>query len=83
MKAQFTNLYIKNLDPEMRQEEFEELFQQFGNVTSALIQIDEEGNSKGFGFVMNSNCKSRCSCNLAAVCAEGRRNCIHPRGEWT
>jgi len=51
MKAQFTNLYIKNLDPEMRQEEFEELFQQFGNVTSALIQIDEEGNSKGFGFV--------------------------------
>ncbi|KAI6109480.1 polyadenylate binding protein [Pisolithus sp. B1] len=39
MRAQFTN------------EEFEALFQQFGNVTSAIIQFDEYGNSKGFGFV--------------------------------
>jgi polyadenylate-binding protein len=51
MKAQFTNLYIKNVDPEMSQEAFEQLFQQFGNVTSAMIQVDEEGKSKGFGFV--------------------------------
>jgi polyadenylate-binding protein len=51
MKAQFTNLYIKNLDPEVTQEEFEQLFQPFGNVTSAVVQIDEEGKSKGFGFV--------------------------------
>lgn len=28
-----------------------ELFQQFGAVTSAVIQVDDEGNSKGFGFV--------------------------------
>ena len=32
-------------------DEFTELFEQFGNVTSAVIQTDEEGNSKGFGFV--------------------------------
>lgn len=51
MKAQFTNLYIKNLDPEVSQEEFEKLFQPFGNVTSAIVQIDEEGRSRGFGFV--------------------------------
>jgi polyadenylate-binding protein len=51
MKSQFTNLYIKNLDPDVGQEEFEQLFQQFGNVTSAIIQLDEEGQSKGFGFV--------------------------------
>jgi polyadenylate-binding protein len=51
MKAQFTNLYIKNVDPEMSQAEFETLFEEFGNVTSAMIQVDEEGKSKGFGFV--------------------------------
>ena len=27
------------------------LFEQFGNVTSAVVQFDEEGRSKGFGFV--------------------------------
>ncbi|KAF9227667.1 polyadenylate binding protein [Gyrodon lividus] len=51
MKAQFTNLYIKNLDPSVTQEEFEEIFNQYGEVTSAIIQFDEGGNSKGFGFV--------------------------------
>ncbi|PCH38003.1 polyadenylate binding protein [Wolfiporia cocos MD-104 SS10] len=51
MKAQFTNIYVKNIDLEATDEEFVELFQQFGNVTSAVIQRDEEGKSRGFGFV--------------------------------
>ncbi|KAH7889348.1 hypothetical protein F5I97DRAFT_1964641 [Phlebopus sp. FC_14] len=51
MKAQFTNLYVKNVDLAVTQEEFQELFQKHGNVTSAVIQVDESGNSKGFGFV--------------------------------
>ncbi|PIL24019.1 hypothetical protein GSI_13770 [Ganoderma sinense ZZ0214-1] len=51
MKAQFTNIYVKNLDPEVTQEEFVALFEQFGKVTSAVVQIDEEGKSRGFGFV--------------------------------
>jgi polyadenylate-binding protein len=55
MKAQFTNLYVKNLDPEMSQEDFEKLFVSFGSVTSALISVDEEGKSKGFGFVNFEN----------------------------
>lgn len=55
MKAQFTNLYVKNLDPETSQEEFEKMFSDFGPVTSALISIDEEGKSKGFGFVNYEN----------------------------
>ena len=50
-KAQFTNLYVKNVDSEVTQEEFMELFQRFGAVTSAVIQVDDEGISKGFGFV--------------------------------
>ncbi|KDR81662.1 hypothetical protein GALMADRAFT_239752, partial [Galerina marginata CBS 339.88] len=55
MKAQFTNLYVKNIDPEVTQEEFEKLFIQYGSVTSALISVDEEGKSKGFGFVNFEN----------------------------
>ncbi|KAH8835327.1 polyadenylate binding protein [Flagelloscypha sp. PMI_526] len=51
MKSQYTNLYVKNLDTEVSQEEFENLFKQFGNITSAIVQVDEEGKSKGFGFV--------------------------------
>lgn len=51
MKAQFTNLYIKNVATDVTEEEFQALFDQFGAVTSAVIQRDEQGNSKGFGFV--------------------------------
>ena len=51
MRSQFTNLYVKNLDPEVTQDEFTELFSQFGTVTSSVVQIDDEGKSKGFGFV--------------------------------
>ncbi|KAM5531044.1 hypothetical protein V8D89_015264 [Ganoderma adspersum] len=55
MKAQFTNIYVKNLDPEVTQEEFVALFEQFGKVTSAVVQIDDEGKSRGFGFVNFEN----------------------------
>ncbi|CAK5277399.1 unnamed protein product [Mycena citricolor] len=55
MKAQFTNLYIKNLDPSVTQEEFEQLFTPFGPVTSAIVQFGEDGQSKGFGFVNYEN----------------------------
>ncbi|ETW85876.1 hypothetical protein HETIRDRAFT_407725 [Heterobasidion irregulare TC 32-1] len=51
MRSQFTNLYVKNLDPEVTQDEFTELFSQFGPVTSSIVQVDDEGKSKGFGFV--------------------------------
>lgn len=55
MRAHFTNLYVKNLDLEVTQDQFVELFSQFGAVTSAVIQTDEEGKSKGFGFVNFEN----------------------------
>ncbi|KAI5123325.1 hypothetical protein M0805_001750 [Coniferiporia weirii] len=50
-KAQYTNLYVKNLDPEVTEEEFLELFSRYGKVTSAVVQMDVDGKSKGFGFV--------------------------------
>ncbi|KAF9021661.1 Protein phosphatase PP2A regulatory subunit B [Haplosporangium bisporale] len=55
MKAKFTNVYIKNLDPEFTQEEVEALFTKFGPVTSCVISTDESGRSKGFGFINFEN----------------------------
>lgn len=50
-KARFTNVYAKNIETNVTQEEFEELFKKFGPVTSCILSIDEEGSSRGFGFV--------------------------------
>ncbi|CDO69508.1 hypothetical protein BN946_scf184785.g13 [Trametes cinnabarina] len=38
MKAQFTNIYVKNVDPEVTQDEFLKLFGPFGRITSAVLQ---------------------------------------------
>lgn len=54
-KKQFTNVYVKNLDPEVSEEEFHKLFEQYGPITSAVLQTDHEGKSKGFGFVNYDN----------------------------
>ncbi|KAG4305032.1 hypothetical protein PORY_001707 [Pneumocystis oryctolagi] len=51
MKLKFTNVYVKNIDPEISEAEFEELFKKFGNVTSLSLSVDENGKSRGFGFV--------------------------------
>ncbi|KAE8134126.1 Polyadenylate-binding protein, cytoplasmic and nuclear [Aspergillus pseudotamarii] len=51
MKANFTNVYIKNIDPDVTEEEFRQLFEKFGEITSATLSRDQEGKSRGFGFV--------------------------------
>ncbi|KAF8925965.1 Protein phosphatase PP2A regulatory subunit B, partial [Dissophora ornata] len=55
MKAKFTNVYIKNLDPEITQDEVEALFTKYGPVTSCVVSVDENGRSKGFGFINFEN----------------------------
>lgn len=52
MKANFTNIYVKNIPTEVTDEEFRELFEKYGEVTSASLARDQEtGKSRGFGFV--------------------------------
>lgn len=51
MKANFTNIYVKNIDEEVTDEEFTQLFEKFGDIISATITRDEAGKSRGFGFV--------------------------------
>ena len=56
LKANFTNLYVKNLDPEVTEEEFRAMFEKFGTITSASLSLDEDSSkSKGFGFVNYEN----------------------------
>ncbi|KAL6141869.1 hypothetical protein ACLB2K_060155 [Fragaria x ananassa] len=49
--VKYTNLYVKNLDPEVREELLEEKFSEFGKIVRLAIARDENGNSRGFGFV--------------------------------
>jgi polyadenylate-binding protein len=52
MKANFTNIYVKNVEPDTTDEEFQQLFTKFGEITSATLARDPEtGKSRGFGFV--------------------------------
>lgn len=49
--AKYTNLYIKNLDPDVTEEALREKFFEFGKIASLVISKDENGMSRGFGFV--------------------------------
>ncbi|RPB04006.1 RNA-binding domain-containing protein [Choiromyces venosus 120613-1] len=51
MKANFTNVYVKNIDPEVTDEEFRTMFENYGPITSASLSRDQDGVSRGFGFV--------------------------------
>jgi polyadenylate-binding protein len=52
MKANFTNVYVKNISPEANEDQFRELFEKYGDVTSSSLARDNEtGKSRGFGFV--------------------------------
>ncbi|KAJ1966200.1 Protein phosphatase PP2A regulatory subunit B [Dipsacomyces acuminosporus] len=51
LRTRFTNVYVKNLAQDVDDKALEELFSKYGEITSAVIQRDEEGNSRGFGFI--------------------------------
>ncbi|KAJ0410435.1 hypothetical protein P43SY_002767 [Pythium insidiosum] len=50
-KYQGVNLYVKNLDDQLTDEELREAFGSFGTITSSRIMRDTAGVSRGFGFV--------------------------------
>jgi polyadenylate-binding protein len=52
MKANFTNIYVKNIEQDATDDEFRALFEQYGEITSATLANDPEtGKHRGFGFV--------------------------------
>ncbi len=58
-------LYVGNLPYTVRDEDLNQAFSQFGNVSSAKVMMDREtGRSKGFGFVeMGSDAEAQSAIN--------------------
>ncbi|EOY26974.1 Poly(A) binding protein 6, putative isoform 3 [Theobroma cacao] len=50
-KLKASNLYVKNLNVSIDDKKLQELFGQFGKITSARVMRYDNGMSKGFGFV--------------------------------
>lgn len=51
LQKEFTNLFIKNLDEKLSEDDLEKHFSKFGKITSRKIEKDDSEKSKGFGFV--------------------------------
>lgn len=50
-QKKFTNVFIKNLDENVNDETLKQIFTPFGTIKSFIVMRDEQGKSKGFGFV--------------------------------
>jgi polyadenylate-binding protein len=50
-KYQGLNLYLKNLDDSIGDDQLRELFSNYGKITSCKVMCDQNGLSKGSGFV--------------------------------
>lgn len=53
--AKYTNLYIKNLDEDISEDILDQTFSKFGKIVSLVISRDDNGASRGFGFVNFEN----------------------------
>ncbi|PUU77459.1 hypothetical protein B9Z19DRAFT_1065866 [Tuber borchii] len=51
MKANFTNIYVKNIDQEVKDEQFRTMFENCDPITSSSLSRDQDSASRGFGFV--------------------------------
>mmetsp|Transcript_15012 Transcript_15012/g.38182 ORF Transcript_15012/g.38182 Transcript_15012/m.38182 type:complete len:649 (+) Transcript_15012:358-2304(+) len=49
--GKFSNIYIKNLPEDYTEDDVKKLFESCGETTSVAIMQDENGKSRGFGFV--------------------------------
>jgi polyadenylate-binding protein len=47
----FTNVYVKNFGDNFDDEKLREMFEKYGEVTSAVVAKGDDGKSKGHGFV--------------------------------
>lgn len=68
------NVFVKNLEPSVTNEELEKLCVCFGNVTSAKIVTNDDNESKGYGFVSfeSSECASLAVEQLNRLSLNGR-----------
>lgn len=72
---EFKNIYIKNFDQDISDEDLVGLCKRYGEINSAKVMLDEEGNSKCFGFVAfkNPECAKEAVKELHGMMYHGRR----------
>jgi polyadenylate-binding protein len=58
----YTNVYIKNIDESVTQEEFQKHFEQFGQITSAKLMYTDQPVKTRFGFVNYMNHEEAVKC---------------------
>lgn len=51
LDEKYTNVYVKNLDKSVTSQELITMFSEFGTIQHAQVMEDDQGKSKGFGFV--------------------------------
>lgn len=56
------NIFVKNIDKSVTEKDFETLFTSFGNVFSSKISNDENGVSRGYGYVQFEDKESTDKC---------------------
>jgi len=52
------NVFVKKIQKNVTSQEFHDYFSKFGNVVSARLVEDEEGENVGYGFVLYDNKQS-------------------------
>lgn len=50
-RYQGVNLYVKNLDDNINDDQLRRFFESYGTITSAKVMTEDSGRSRGFGFV--------------------------------
>lgn len=51
----YTNVFVKNFGNELNDNSLKEMFEKYGTITSHKVMKNEDGSSKGFGFVAFEN----------------------------
>ena len=72
LKFQGMNIYIKNLADSVTDEVLRSAFNDFGTITSAKVMFNNQGSSRGFGFVCYS---SQDEANKAIAEMQGKTLC--------
>lgn len=85
-QKKYKNCFVKNLGPEISNDTLMEAFGKYGSITSCVIMTDDDGKSKGFGFVaFESNedaekvYKQKTLSNLRLLCLQKMANfeCVY------
>lgn len=72
------NLYVRNFDETVTDDELVQIFSHFGEVVSAKVIHDEEGNSKKYGFVCFKTVEEASNCLKKQILIHDKKCFVAP-----